>query len=103
MKKKFQKYILSIAVFLIALAINIYAQNPCPSYSDLLNRGWGHHGFNPHNPQSGNWDEFAATDPNPFIIKVKNYLNIFLYSPDIYKSNFLSEVGFVELIIKHRT
>ncbi len=73
MKKKFQKYILSIAVFLIVLVINVNAQNPCPSYSDLLNRGWGHLGFNPHNPQPGNLDEFAATDPNPFIIKVKNY------------------------------
>ncbi|HOJ07608.1 MAG: T9SS type A sorting domain-containing protein [Ignavibacteriales bacterium] len=73
MKKKFYNSNLSIIVFFIALVVNVKAQNPCPRYYDLLNKGWGHLGTNPHNPQSGNLDEFAATDPSPFIIKAGNY------------------------------
>lgn len=73
MKKKFYNSILSIIVFFIAIVVNVKAQNPCPRYYDLLNKGWGHLGTNPHNPQSGNLDEFAATDPSPFIIKAGNY------------------------------
>lgn len=69
MKIKKIIYFIIISISLTTILIN--AQ--CPSYTDLLDKGWGHTSQNPHNPQNGNRDEFAAYDPNPFIIKAGQY------------------------------
>lgn len=51
-------------VFIGELSIEIFAQSPCPNYSDLLDKGWAHTpGQDPHYPHQANWDEFAVTDP----------------------------------------
>jgi hypothetical protein len=75
MINNFTYFKLSIVIaLLIFVAVSIKAQNPCPTYNDLLDKGWGHT-TDPHNPIRGNMDEFATSDSNPFIIKVKNILH----------------------------
>ncbi len=68
-------YIFPLAIiFIAALTIETVAQSPCPNYSDLLDKGWIYgSGFDPHYPDKGNRDEFAATDIEPFLIKVNDY------------------------------
>ncbi|MCK7525946.1 MAG: hypothetical protein MZV64_54230 [Ignavibacteriales bacterium] len=74
MKNNFTYFKFSIVIeLLIFVAVNINAQNPCPTYNDLLDKGWGHTIVLQHIPEHGNADEFAATDSNPFIIKAGNY------------------------------
>ncbi|MCC7093782.1 MAG: hypothetical protein IT277_06265, partial [Ignavibacteriaceae bacterium] len=60
-------------IIIAAYTIVTFAQNPCPTCNDLLDKGWGNAGEDPHTPIQGNMDEFAATDPEPFILKVNEY------------------------------
>lgn len=71
--KNFFAFILYAIVFIAAFSIETVAQSPCPNFGDLLDKGWGHAGEDPHTPRRGNMDEFAATDPEPFILKVNDY------------------------------
>jgi len=70
--KKFFSASLYALIFIAVLITEIFAQSPCPNYGDLLNKGWAAlPGV--HDPEEGNYDEFAATDPEPFILKVNDY------------------------------
>ena len=61
-------------IIIAAYTIVTFAQSPCPNYNDLLDKGWAHTpGQDPHYPHQANWDEFAVTDPEPFILKVNDY------------------------------
>jgi hypothetical protein len=60
-------------VFIAALTIEIFAQNPCPNYSDLLDKGWATPPppNDPHIPEKANRDEFATFNSEPFILNGK--------------------------------
>lgn len=80
--KKSNKNLIALFVLLSAFNVHIFAQ--CPNLiEDLLNHGAMPTQGDPHTPTyQGNMDEFAATDPSPFILKVGNYppVNAFKYN-----------------------
>lgn len=44
-------------IIIAAYTIVTFAQNPCPTCNDLLDKGWGNAGEDPHTPIQGNMDE----------------------------------------------
>lgn len=60
-------------IIIAAYTIVTFAQSPCPNYNDLLDKGWAVLVYGTHYPNDYNRDEFAATDPQPFILKVNDY------------------------------
>jgi len=71
--KNFLGLILFVLVFIKALTVEIFAQDPCPNYSDVLDNGWAAPLHEPHDPQRANRDEFGTVAFEPFLIKVNNY------------------------------
>ena len=72
MKNKNFSMICFSAIFICLFALNIDAQEPCPDFDDLLNLGWAAlPGV--HNPNRGNFDEFAVAHFETFLIKVNDY------------------------------
>ena len=72
--KNFFKVFCLAAILITLFVIKINAQDPCPTFVDLLDKGWTHiPGQDPHTPTTSNKDEFGTVDSEPFIIKVNDY------------------------------
>ena len=80
-KRKLHIILFYTLILFAGLILQLPAQ--CPTYGDLLDKGWAHLVGQPHNPKNGNFDEFAITDPSPFIVKVGTYppVNSFAFNP----------------------
>ncbi len=71
--KNFILVFLYSIVFILLFTPDHWGQDPCPSYSDVLDKGWAPSIGYPHIPQRANRDEFGVVEFEPFILKINDY------------------------------